>query len=145
MSDPTRPHHPLAATVGRAAAAHGLRTAGGAVVGTLGWPVIAGIVFIAAMATMILLASLIMSVSRMNADRATFVYQCQSRLGAAVGTTASVQVITRVAAPETSGAVPTLSYELRYLQPQATPEPVSAPEPAATPPTTAAPFPQRNP
>ena len=145
MSESPRPRHSLTATVGRAAAAHGLRTAGGAVIGALGWPVIAGIVFMVAAATLVLLASMIMSISRMNADQATFVYQCQSRLGASVGATASVQVITHVAAPQTSGAAPTLSYELRYLQPQATVAPTTNSTPATTPTTTVSASPQPNP
>ena len=139
------PRHSLAAGVGRAAAAHGLRAAGTAVIGALGWPVIAGSVFVVAATTLVLLASVIMSISRMNADQATFVYQCQSRLGASVGTTASVQVITRVAAPQTSGAAPTVSYEVRYLQPESTAAPTTVSTAAATPSATAAAVPQRNP
>ncbi len=133
-------------TAARVAAAHGARTAGGAILTTLGWPAVAAVLFAAAAAALILVTAAIMSISRMNADQATFVYQCQSRLGGAVGTTASVQVITRVATPQTSGAAPTLSYELRYLQPAALPSATTTAPPlparADSPPPAA---PQRNP
>lgn len=133
----------LTQTAARAAAAHGARAAGTAVVGALGWPVIALGLFAAAVVVLILLATVIMAMSRMSADQATFIYQCQSRLGASVGTTASVQVITHVATPPTSGAPPTLSYELRYLQPDTTPTPTRAATPTATPDSAAAPSPQQ--
>ncbi|MDA0252835.1 MAG: hypothetical protein O2892_18365 [Actinomycetota bacterium] len=145
MTDTDSTRRSVTGTAATAAAAHGLRAAGAAVVTAAGWPVIAGIVFVAVTAALILLASVIMSISRMNADQATFIYQCQSRLGAAVGTTASVQVITRVAAPETSGATPTTSYELRFLQPESTIGPSTAPTSTSTPATTAEAAPPRNP
>lgn len=141
---PTEPRS-LTQTAARAAAAHGARAAGTAVVGALGWPVIALGLFAAAVVVLILLATVIMAMSRMSADQATFIYQCQSRLGAAVGTTASVQVVTHVAAPQTSGALPTLSYELRYLQPDTIPAATPAAATTPTPTPTAPPTPQPNP
>lgn len=139
--------HALIGTATRVAVAQGARTAGTAVVATLGWPLVASVLFVAAVSALILAAAAVMSISRMTADAATFVYQCQSRLGASVGSTASVQVITAVAAPETRGAAPTLSYELRYLQPETLPPAAATPTPSTAPAPTSAhdTAPQRNP
>lgn len=119
----------LVSTVGTAAAAHATRVGGSAVVSALGWPLIAGAVLSVAAVITVLVASLFIAISRQSADQATFIYQCQSRLGAAVGTAASVQLVTISPVPEalTPSAPPT--YELRYLQPDtvATPTPSAAP------------------
>jgi hypothetical protein len=135
----------LVSTAGTAAAAHATRATGSTVVSTLGWPLIAGALLSGAAVTMVLVASAVIAISRQSADQAIFIYQCQSRLGGAVGTAASVQLVTVSPAPSTApttSAPPT--YELRYLQPDivATPTPSAAP---TRPDTAAVTPPRRNP
>lgn len=130
-------------TAGTAAAAHATGAAGSVLVSTLGWPLIAGALLSTAAVVMVLVVSLIVAISRQSAEQATFIYQCQSRLGAAVGTAASVQLVTTSPAPAalTPSAQPT--YELRYLQPDT----VATPTPSAAPPRQAVAVtpPRRNP
>lgn len=118
-----------------AAPAHATRAAGSVLVSTLGWPLIAGLLAAAAAAVLILVVSLIVAISRQSADQATFVYQCQSRLGSAVGTTASVQLVTVPAAPTSGVGSPAApSYQRRYLQPATVPttSPAAAPRPSTS-------------
>lgn len=100
----------------KTAAAHTARSAGAAVIATLGWPVVGTLLLAASAICLILLVGLAMAFSQASAERATFVYQCQSRLGAAVGTAASVQVISPPAPTGSVSASPP-TYALRYLQP----------------------------
>jgi cell wall-associated NlpC family hydrolase len=131
----------LVSTVGTAAAAHATRATGSAVVSTLGWPLIAGALLSAAAVIMVLVASVVIAISRQSADQATFIYQCQSRLGGAVGTAASVQLVTVSPAPSapTTSAPP--AYELQYLQPDTVATPTQSAAP--TRPDTAAVIPPR--
>jgi cell wall-associated NlpC family hydrolase len=111
-----------------------------------GGPLVAAVAAMVVLATvaLVVVVTAITAVSKVSTDQATFVYQCQSRLGASPGNTASVQLITANAAPTTPGGPAEPSYDLRYLQPSTTTAPTTTPL-APPPPATTSAAPRRNP
>lgn len=122
------------------AAAQGARkvvvSAGSAVVGAVGWPVILAVVAIVALLALVLVVTAIVAVSRMSDQRSTFNYQCQSRLGYSVGNTAALAVVPRLATSVPNGQTPSTTWETTALQPATTTPPTTLTTPTSTPTTT---------
>ncbi|MBY0285695.1 MAG: hypothetical protein K2X52_00880 [Mycobacteriaceae bacterium] len=122
------------------AAAQGARkvvvSAGSAVVGAVGWPVILAVVAIVALLALVLVVTAIVAVSRMSDQRSTFNYQCQSRLGYSVGNTAALAVVPRLATSVPYGQTPATTWETTALQPVTTTPPTTLTTRTSTPTTT---------
>lgn len=122
------------------AAAQGARkivvSAGSAIVGAVGWPVILAVVAIVALLALVLVVTAIVAVSRMSDQRSTFSYQCESRLGYSVGNTASLAVVPRLATSVPYDQTPTTTWETTALQPATTTPPTTLTTPTSTPTTT---------
>jgi cell wall-associated NlpC family hydrolase len=137
-TEPTR-RSPLRALLG-AAAAQGARkaaaSAGSAVLGALGWPVILTVAAILVLLVGVLVVALLVALSRMSNERTMFNYQCESRLGYSVGNTASVALIPRLATSVPLEHTPATTWETTALQPATTMPPSPTPTTTTTATTT---------
>lgn len=111
-------------------------SAGTAVVGAVGWPVILSVAAAAALLVLILVITAITALSRMSDQRGDFSYQCESRLGYSVGNTAALAVVPRLATSIPYGQAPATTWETTELQPATTTPPTTT---STTPPSTTAP------
>ncbi|MGJ6127460.1 hypothetical protein QN239_33305 [Mycolicibacterium sp. Y3] len=113
-----------------AAAVQGARkaaaSAGSAVVGALGWPVILAIAAVMVALVLVLLITAIVALSRMSDQRADFNYQCESRLGYSVGNTAAFTAVPRLATSvPLEDTPPATTWETTLLQPATTTPPTT--------------------
>lgn len=144
MSEPTpdRPRRSALRSLTNAAAVQVIRkaavSAGTAVVGALGWPVILAIAAVVVLLVLILAVTAITALSRMSDQRGDFSYQCESRLGYSVGNTAALAVVPRIATSVPYDQAPATTWETTELQPATTTPPTttSTTSPSTTPPTT---------
>ena len=135
-----RRQSPLRGLLG-AAAVQGTRkvavSAGSAVVGAVGWPVILAVAAVLILLALVLVITAIVALSRMSDQQQNFAYQCESRLGYSVGNTAALAVVPRLATSVPFDQAPATAWETTALQPATT---TSATTTTATPtstPTTA--------
>ncbi|AQA07066.1 hypothetical protein BVC93_31750 (plasmid) [Mycobacterium sp. MS1601] len=141
MSEPTPdpPRRSALRSLTNAAAVQVIRkaavSAGTAVVGAVGWPVILSVAAAAALLVLILVITAITALSRMSDQRGDFSYQCESRLGYSVGNTAALAVVPRIATSVPYDQAPATTWETTELQP-ATTTPPTTPPPSTTTATT---------
>ncbi|GAT04574.1 NlpC/P60 family protein [Mycolicibacterium fortuitum] len=123
-----------------AAAMQGVRkvavSAGSAVVGFIGWPVLLAVAAAVVLLILVLVVTAIVALSRMSDQRNDFNYQCESRLGFSVGNTASLAVVPRLATSVSVDQPPATTWESTALQPATTTPPTTTPTTTPTTPTT---------
>lgn len=152
MSPQPDPHQPQSKTraLSGLVVTHGMRkavtVAGTATVSTLGWPVILAVAAALLVLVIVLVVAVVVAFSQMQNDRDMFTYQCESRLGSAVGETAALAVVPRLqTSVSLTSAPPATSWETTALQPTTTTPPESPPPeftaPANSPPASATPSP----
>ncbi|RAV06187.1 hypothetical protein DQP55_24185 [Mycolicibacterium sp. GF69] len=114
-----------------AAAVQGTRkvavSAGSAVVGAVGWPVILAVVAVLLLLALVLVITAIVALSRMSDQQQNFAYQCESRLGYSVGNTAALAVVPRLATSVPFDQAPATAWETTALQPSTTTATTTAP------------------
>ena len=118
-----RRQSPLRGLLG-AAAVQGTRkvavSAGSAVVGAVGWPVILAVAAVLILLALVLVITAIVALSRMSDQQQNFAYQCESRLGYSVGNTAALAVVPRLATSVPFDQAPATAWETTALQPATT-------------------------
>jgi cell wall-associated NlpC family hydrolase len=122
-----------------AAAVQGTRkvavSAGSAVVGAVGWPVILAVAAVMVLLALVLLITAIVALSRMSDQQQNFAYQCESRLGYSVGNTAALVVVPRLATSVPYDQAPVTTWETTALQPATTTVSTTTPATTTTTPT----------
>ncbi|MFV8142323.1 hypothetical protein ACNQR7_32670 [Mycolicibacterium senegalense] len=144
MTEPQdrQPRRSLVRAVAQTAAVQVVRKAavatGGAVVSTFGWPAILAVLAVVAVAGALAILAIVAAFSRLSDQRADFAYQCESRLGFAVGSTAAITVVPRLATTVAldPATPPATTWETTPLQPSTTTTSTTTPTTTPTPPPT---------